>query len=117
MVRVFALIAVFLSSGVQLPRPDRPAAVGPQEWVAFSADLRINIPNRPETWGRYVQDEHGCVRQEVVHPDGSALVTITNYQTERFYRLYHAAWTSQPMHLGIGETLSITVTRVGRVTK
>ena len=63
-------------------------------------DLRINIPNRPETWGRYVQDEHGCVRQDVVHPDGSALVTITNYQTERFYRLYHAAWTSQPMHLG-----------------
>src|SRR4029079_6096641 len=69
-----------------VPRPDAP-----QEWVAFSADIRINIPNRPEAWGRYVQDEHGCVRQEMVHPDGSALVTITNFETERFYRLYHGS--------------------------
>jgi hypothetical protein len=98
--RLLALIAVFLTSVAQLPRPDRSAPAGPQEWVAFAADLRISIRNRPETWGRYVQDEHGCVRQDVVHPDGSALVTITNYQTERFYRLYHAAWTSQPMRLG-----------------
>ena len=75
-----------------VPRPDAP-----QEWVAFSADIRINIPNRPEAWGRYVQDEHGCVRQEMVHPDGSALVTITNFETERFYRLYHGSWTAQPM--------------------
>ena len=68
--------------------------------MAFSADVRINIPKRPETWGRYVQDEHGCVRQEMVHPDGSALISMTNFQTERMYRLYHGAWTSQPMHIG-----------------
>ena len=78
-----------------VPRPDAP-----REWVAFSADIRINIPNRPEAWGRFVQDEHGCVRQEMVHPDGSALVTITNFQTERAYRLYHGSWTAQPMRMG-----------------
>ncbi|HTM24586.1 MAG TPA: hypothetical protein VL225_05280 [Vicinamibacterales bacterium] len=100
MFRAVALIACLAASSAAPPRQDRQAPSPPQEWVAFSADVRINIPNRPEAWGRYVQDEHGCVRQEMVHPDGSALITMTNFQTERMYRLYHGAWTSQPMHMG-----------------
>ena len=96
-----ALVAIgVVAAGTLLRGQSAPRPEAPSEWVAFSADVRINIPNRPEAWGRYVQDEHGCVRQEMVHPDGSALITITNYQTERFYRLYHGAWTSQPMHIG-----------------
>ena len=100
MFRAMALIVCLAASGASLPRQDRQAPIPPQEWVAFSADVRINIPNRAEAWGRYVQDEHGCVRQEMVHPDGSALITMTNFQTERMYRLYHGAWTSQPMRIG-----------------
>lgn len=100
MFRAMALIVCLAASGASLPRQDRQAPLSPQEWVAFSADVRINIPNRAEAWGRYLQDEHGCVRQEMVHPDGSALITMTNFQTERMYWLYHGAWTSQPMRMG-----------------
>jgi hypothetical protein len=81
--------------GQRVSPPDAPS-----QWVAFSADVRIKIPNRLEAWGRYVQDEHVCVRQDMVHPDGSALVWITNDQTKRSYRLYHGAWTFQPMRMG-----------------
>ena len=97
--RAMALIVCLAASGASLPRQDRQAPLSPQEWVAFSADVRINSPNRAEAWGRYVQDEHGCVRQEMVHHDGSALITMTNFQTERMYRLYHGAWTGQPMRM------------------
>lgn len=100
MYRTIALMVALISSGTTTPGQDRPAPVAPREWVAFSADIRINIPKRPETWGRYVQDEHGCVRQDMVHPDGSALITMTNYQTERMYRLHQGSWTSQPMLIG-----------------
>lgn len=91
------LLAAFAQDPV--PAPSAPP-VGPKHWVAFSADVRIEIPKRPEAWGRYVQDEHGCVRQDVVHPDGSAIVTITNFQTEQMYRLMKGAWTRQPMRMG-----------------
>jgi hypothetical protein len=98
--RVIALIVCVIASGGSLAGQTKRLPSAPDTWVAFSADLRINMPNRPEAWGRYVQDEHGCVRQDVVHPDGSALVSITNFQIERFYRLYHGSWTSQPMRMG-----------------
>jgi hypothetical protein len=79
---------------------DHPAPSGPTEWVAFSADIRITFANGKEAWGRRLQDEHGCIRDEMVHPDGSALITLINVQTEKTYRLYHASWTSQPMRIG-----------------
>jgi hypothetical protein len=91
-----ALVVVLLSILAQ--DPARPPA--PRSWVAFSADVRIEMPKRPEAWGRYVQDEHGCVRQEMVHPDGSALITMTNFETERMYRLQRGSWTTQPMRMG-----------------
>jgi hypothetical protein len=40
----------------------------PRVWVAFSADIRITFANGKEAWGRRLQDEHGCVRDEMVHP-------------------------------------------------
>ena len=43
-----------------------------------------------------------------VHPDGSALVTMTNLQTERMHRLYHGAWTSQPMRMGTMPRASVS---------
>ena len=98
--RIIPLLVCVISSGALLAEQKGRAPLAPSGWVAFSADIRIEIPNRPEAWGRHVQDEHGCVRQDMVHPDGSALVTITNYQTERYYRLHHASWTTQPMHIG-----------------
>jgi hypothetical protein len=76
------------------------APVGAHEWVAYSADIRITFASGKEAWGRRLQDEHGCVRDEMVHPDGSALITLINFQTQQTYRLYHGSWTSQPMRMG-----------------
>lgn len=71
----------------------------PAKWVAFSAELRIEHPARPLAFGRFLQDEHGCNRRETVHPDGSLLVAILNFDTEMFYQLMRGSWTSQPMRL------------------
>jgi hypothetical protein len=100
MSRVIALMVGLVSPGLSILAQDPPRPAAPRSWVAFSADVRIEMPKRPEAWGRYVQDEHGCVRQEMVHPDGSALITITNFETERMYRLQRGSWTSQPMRMG-----------------
>ena len=97
------MVTAFLILALAQPpvaTPPAPGPVSPNTWVAFSADIRITRPNRPEAWGRYVQDQHGCVRQDMIHPDGSALTTITNFQTEQMYRLMRGAWTSQPMRVG-----------------
>src|SRR5687768_15527671 len=95
-----ALMAALVSPAIFIFAQDQARPSAPRAWVAFSADVRIEMPKRPEAWGRYVQDEHGCVRQEMVHPDGSALITMTNFETERMYRLQRGAWTSQPMRMG-----------------
>jgi len=34
------------------------------------------------------------------HPDGSAMVTLLNFQTMKMYRLFRGAWTSQAMRPG-----------------
>ena len=94
---VIALIVCVIASGASLAGQTKRPAAGPDTWVALSADLRINIPNRPETWGRYVQDEHGCVRQDVV-ADGSALISLPTFKPSDV-RLY-GSWMSQPMRMG-----------------
>ena len=99
MLTVSLVLAAWLQAGAPAV-PHRLVVPGPNTWIAFAADVRITSQDRPEQWGRYAQDEHGCVRQDMVHPDGSALVSITNYQTERFYRLFHGVWTVQPMKMG-----------------
>ena len=71
----------------------------PTKWVAFTADLRIEHPTRPTAFGRFLQDEHGCNRRETVHPDGSLMVSIKNFQDETFYQLMRGNWTSRPMRL------------------
>lgn len=65
----------------------------------FSAELRITHPTRPLAFGRQLQDEHGCMRRETVHPDGSLMITITNFETEKTYRLMRGSWTEQSMRL------------------
>jgi hypothetical protein len=108
------LVPVLFAAVAQDPvRAPSVPADAPKKWVAFSADVRIEMPKRPEAWGRYVQDEHGCVRQDVVHPDGSAIVTITNFQSEQMYRLMKGAWTTQPMRMGtmVRQPYRLRVTR------
>ena len=71
----------------------------PTTFVAFSADLKITNPKRPEAFGRHLQDEHGCVRRETVFPDGSPTIVITNHETKKTYRLGTSGWTVQPMRI------------------
>jgi hypothetical protein len=113
--RVAGLLAaaVAVSGLAHAQKPADPA--GPREWVAFAADIHITFANGREAWGRRVQDEHGCTRDEMVHPDGSALITLLNFQTERTYRLYHGSWTSQPMKMGTMTRTPIQM-RVSRKT-
>ena len=74
----------------------------PTTFVAFSADLKIARANRPEAFGRHLQDEHGCMRRETVFPDGSPMIAITNYETKKMYRLGRSGWTVQPMRITEG---------------
>ena len=76
-----------------------PGPPQPTRWVAFSAELRIDHPTRPTAFGRFLQDEHGCNRRETVHPDGSLMVSIMNFQDETFYQLMRGHWTSRPMRV------------------
>jgi hypothetical protein len=82
-----------------------PAQVGqriqaPPAFVAFAAELKITNPKRPDAYGRHLQDEHGCTRRETVYPDGAPMITITNFETGKMYRLGRGGWTVQPMRLG-----------------
>ena len=94
------LLAAWSCCRIAAAQPPPAALTGLREWVAFSADIRIVFANGREAWGRRVQDEHGCTRDEMVHPDGSALITLINLRTETTYRLYRGAWTSQPTRVG-----------------
>lgn len=97
-----ALLAATLSAG-GLPQSPAvrvtPGPPQPTKWIAFSAELRIEHPDRPTAFGRYLQDEHGCNRRETVHPDGSLMVSIMNFENETFYQLMRGNWTSQAMRL------------------
>lgn len=95
------LLSLFvLMAQAVMPSPQNGLRVeGPRTWVAFSAELKIEHPSRPTAYGRQLQDEHGCTRRETVHPDGSLLVTILNFETQKMYRLMRGSWTSQPMRL------------------
>jgi hypothetical protein len=89
-----------LLGAVMCAGQDPPAPVGPGEWVPFSADIRITFANGKEARGRHVQDEHGCSRNEMVHPDGSRMIMLINFEKEMAYQLYRGAWTSRPLRVG-----------------
>jgi hypothetical protein len=96
------LVAPTLAAGGLPQSPAVRVTPGPPQpttWVAFAAELRIEHPDRPTAFGRFLQDEHGCSRRETVHPDGSLMVSIMNFQDETFYQLMRGNWTSQPMRL------------------
>ena len=90
---------LFAQAAAAPPSGGQIRVAGPSTWVPFSAELKIEHPSRPTAFGRFLQDEHGCTRRETVHPDGSLMVTILNFETERMYRLMRGSWTSQPMRL------------------
>jgi hypothetical protein len=111
---VYVLLAMVLQAPPQPPVDRSLRVASPATWIAFSADVKVVIPGQPERWGRHVQDEHGCRRQEVFHPDGSSMITLLNFQTQRMYRLFRGAWTSQPMKIGPVDNrrpYSLSVTR------
>ena len=93
---VIALLIAQLPPGPLMTGKRVPA---PSTWVSFSAELKITHPSRPTAFGRHVQDEHGCTRRETVNPDGTAMITITNYQTARTYTFGQGAWVSQEIRL------------------
>lgn len=102
-----ALVVLMLAGLSQQAPPNRPPTAqpslrveSPATWVAFAADVRVVYPGQAEKWGRYVQDEHGCQRQEMFYPDGAAMVTLLNFETMKMYRLSRSSWTSQPMKPG-----------------
>ena len=79
--RMLALLLLVL----QAPPPPQVGQriLAPTTFVAFSADLKIANPKRPEAFGRYLQDEHGCTRRETVYPDGSPMIVIMNQRRSR----------------------------------
>jgi hypothetical protein len=99
---VLFLVAVFVAVQAVQPPPDRPILRPTQRlpWVAFTADLKITHPKRPDQYGRFAQDEHGCRRMETVLYDGTAMVSLTNYEHQKFYQLMRGVWTVQPMRIG-----------------
>ena len=46
-----------------------------------------------------MQDEHGCLRRETVHPDGSLMGNISNYENATSYSLKRGSWTAQGIRL------------------
>lgn len=94
-------IAVLLTLAAGAPYPQEPAPKLSTDWVPFSALLRITRPDGSESAGRFYRDQHGCERQETqMGPQGTLIVTIKNFETERFYRLMLDRWSSQQMRVG-----------------
>ena len=93
----FLAIVMTLQAAQGVPVPAPPPATG---WVPFVADLKITQAGRPDHFGRHLQDEHGCTRQETVNIDASAIISIQNYETQKFYQLLRGTWTVQPMRIG-----------------
>ena len=114
---MWMLLAVLLSQAPTGPNLTGQGVAGPSTWVAFSAELVTTHPSRPTTFGRYVQDEHGCNRRESVNPDGTLMVTIHNYEAGRSYTFSRAMWASQDMRLVPGLVHRPGNMRVERLVK
>ena len=92
------MIAQIVGAGPQAPQGTL-RVMGPKTFVPFSVELRITHPTRPPAFGRHLQDEHGCMRRETVHPDGSLMVTINNYEDAKTYSLMRGNWIVQEIRL------------------
>jgi hypothetical protein len=100
---MWALLLLMLQTG---PPPQIGQRIpAPTNFVAFSADLKITSPKRPDAFGRYLQDEHGCTRRETVYPDGSPMIYINNFVTQKTYRLTTSGWVVQAMRIIEGTAL------------
>src|SRR5688572_10497981 len=99
---MLTLIAIVfaLQAGQDVPLPPGHQASPAAAYAAFAADLKITYPNRPDHYGRHLQDEHGCTRRETAHPDGSLIISINNFETEKHYTLMLGVWSVRPMRIG-----------------
>jgi hypothetical protein len=74
-------------------------------WVPFSAELTLHRADGTTASGRFFQDEHGCERKESpTGPRGTTVITIQNFEQQKFYQSINDRWTVQPMRLGPGGT-------------
>ena len=111
------LLALLLSQAPSAPVPGGQRVDAPATWVAFSAELKITHPTRPLAFGRQLQDEHGCMRRETVHPDGSLIVSISNYETATMYSLIRGMWTKREIRLIPGTSRRPPTRPVGRLVR
>ena len=95
---VAVMIVQVVGAGPQGPQGTL-RVMGPKTFVPFSVELKITHPTRPQAFGRHLQDEHGCMRRETVHPDGSLMVTINNYEDAKTYSLMRGNWVAQDIRL------------------
>jgi len=116
-VAMWMLLALLISQTPSGPTLTGQRVPAPSSWVAFSAELQTTHPTRATTFGRYLQDEHGCNRREAVNPDGTLTVAIHNYEAGRSYTFARAMWTSQEMRLVPGLAHRPGNMRVERLVK
>jgi hypothetical protein len=114
---MWMLLALLLSQAPTGPNPTGQRVPAPSNWVAFSAELVTTHPSRSTTFGRQLQDEHGCLRRETVSADGTQVITINNYETARTYTFSRGIWTSQEIRLIPGLTRRPPQFRVERLVK
>jgi hypothetical protein len=78
----------------------------PTKWVPFSAELTLHRADGTTAPGRFYQDEHGCERQETpTGPRGTMVVTIQNFEEQKFYQSINGRWTVAPMRLPNGHKM------------
>lgn len=91
-----ALAAVQAQPPVAPTPPVREAAT---TWVAYKAETTFTRTGASDQFGRYLQDEHGCNRHDMVEADGRAQIVINNYETGRMYHFGGGSWTSAPIRM------------------
>jgi hypothetical protein len=80
-----------------------PLLAQPPDWVPFSADVEITVPNTPRVVGRFYRASDGSSRLETGPEDGSRqVISMKNIPAQTFYWFSPApgyGWTSQPLKL------------------
>jgi hypothetical protein len=95
-VGIVGLLLVALSPTVWKGLAQTPQPIRSTEWVAFSADLRIDA-NGPSQLGKFYRSRDGSTRTEQVLDNKEAIV-IANHGRALLYRgMSGEVWTEQPL--------------------